>query len=360
MFLFFVGASFRLLKEESLSLQQVLMALPWAVPFLLPYLLPMAYMVTLTLVYGRMVADNEVLAFGSLGIPGRSLAWPAIILAILLAMLSAWLTTSVVPYCHQKRKEALQAVFQQLFSLDRGEGEHYSRAFEKQGFDFYVRRFGPDGMRGIVVHYDLRARELEKDTGVQIVAERGRVATESGTDRLVLVLSNVSVTMTPPFPRGATSPEPVRMRLERYVQGISLGGRRRIKALDYASADLRALAAAALRREALAAAVGGLVASQQGWDLRRIEAEIELAQRLTLAAAPLLLTLLVIPLTFLLRARSPLIPSFCGLLTVSFLYFAPLLLGRSLAETLGHGELVYLGIVTSLGGAGVLGYFASR
>ena len=65
-----------------------------------------AFAGTLTLIYGRMVADNEVLAFGSLGIPGRTLAWPAIVLAIVLSGFSAWVTTTVVRPSISSRRAA--------------------------------------------------------------------------------------------------------------------------------------------------------------------------------------------------------------------------------------------------------------
>ena len=160
-FVFFVGASFRLLREEDLSLAQVAMALPWVVPFLLPYLIPIAYMSTLTLVYGRLVADNEVLAFGSLGIRVRTLCWPAVWLALALTIVCSWLTAQVVPYCHQQKQMAGRAVFQQLFHL--GEGEHWSRTFPRQGFDLYVRRYRPGQLEGIVIHYVLSKNDLTRD-----------------------------------------------------------------------------------------------------------------------------------------------------------------------------------------------------
>ena len=55
-FLFFLGATFRLLKVEELSLGQVSMTLPWLVPFLLPYLLPLAWVISVSLVYPSLAS----------------------------------------------------------------------------------------------------------------------------------------------------------------------------------------------------------------------------------------------------------------------------------------------------------------
>jgi lipopolysaccharide export LptBFGC system permease protein LptF len=368
-FVFFLGASFRLLKVEDLSLGQVAMALPWVVPFLLPYLLPMAYLVTLTLVFGRMVADNEVLAFGALGIPQRALAWPACMLGLLLSCISLWLTTSLVPHCHQMRKEAEQAVFVQLFTL--GEGQHLSRSFDSQGFDLYVRSYGPDGLEGIVVHHDV-GDDPTRSRPVQVVAQRGRVAPGAEGEGLVLELDEVTATLqaeeegidrSNPLsyqPGDTPRPPPIRLHFQRYVQSIGQGKRRRIKASDYASADLRIMAAEADDRRALAAAAGGVVSTHQGQDRRGFSYRLELAMRAAVSTAPLLVTLLVAPLTFALRARSALIPFFFGLAATSAFFFAPLLLFRSLSEEYSVPWLAYASVGVTLTAAGLMAWAAGR
>lgn len=349
-FLFFVGASFRLLKEEDLALGQVVLALPWVLPFLLPYLVPMAYAATLSLVYGRMVADNEVLAFGSLGIPGRTLAWPAILLAGLLTAFCAWVTTTLVPHCHQMRKEAARAVFQQLFSLR--DGEHLSRAFVRQNFDLYVRSYSPQGLRGIVIHY---APSDGEGAETQLVAERGHVAKASETKRLVLVLENVTATIHP-----SEAKPPVRLFLEQYVQEVSLGGWRRHKVHDFPSASLRREAAKGKRRLALAAATGGIGASHLEPTDLGLAASVELATRTTLSLAPLLMALLALPVPLLLRAKSALVPFVVGMVVVCGLFFGPMLLGQFLAQSLHVEWLAYLAVPCALIGSGALALTAKR
>lgn len=354
-FLFFLGATFRLLKVEELSLGQVSLALPWLVPFLLPYLLPLAWVISVTLVLGRMVADQEVLAFTSLGIPQRSLAWPAILVAAPLSAFSLWLTAALVPHCYQMRKEAARAVFQQFLSL--GEGKHLSRTFEKEGFDIYVREYGDQELRGVVMHFDVGAGG--RGHAAQVVAARGSIGEGSRTERLELTLEDVTITLQAPGDERHTTP-PVRAHLERYVQAVGLSGRRRIKAQDYATPDLRAEIERDADRAVLAGAVGGFAALEQAQDERGVEARVELALRAAIATAPLLLTLLAAPLTFLLRAQTPLVPFSAGLAAASGLFFAPLLLGRSLGESTGRGELVFLGCGVALASAAALAWRAGR
>lgn len=340
--LFFIASLLRLVRGEDLSMGQVAMAAPWLVPFLLPYLIPVAYLVTVALVVGRLVADNEVLALVSLGIPQRAVAWPAALLAVPLCALSLWLGAAVVPHCYQRSKEAARAVFEQLLTL--GDGEHLAREFEKEGFDLYVRKYGPDGLEGIVIHYDIMdyGGDVDSTQPVQVVAQRGRIAPGSRTERLALTLEDVTTTVQARGPTRYDDP-PSRVRVARWDQGIGLSGRRRIKPADFATADLRREAERWDARHTLAAATGGLVAGRAGADKRGPDARLEVATRGAISLAPLLLAMLAAPLTFLIGARSPLVPLVASAAAASALYFTPLLMGRSLAETTGAAWLPFLG-----------------
>lgn len=362
-FLFFLGASWRLLREQDLSIQQVAGSLPWVVPFLLPYLVPLAWMTTLGLVYGRLVAEGEVLAFVALGVPQRALARPALVLGGALSLLTVWLTATVVPYCYQRRKEAAREVFTQLFTL--GEGQHLSRVFERQGLDLYVRSYGPDGLRGIVLHLDLSEREDDPAgrSPVQVVARQGRIEAAPDGD-LQLELEDVTATADVDrqrayaLSRQAIDPSeltalpapapPVRLHLDRYVQGVGLGGRRRIKAPDYGSADLRRLLRQEESRRALSTALGGFLATSHGHGERELEARLELGMRGATSAAPLLLTILAVPLVLLLQAKNPLLPFAAVILVGSLGGFVPLLVGLSLGEATGLPALTAIGPLCTL------------
>lgn len=358
-FLFFVGASYRLLRDADLAVQQILLALPWLIPFLLPYLIPMALTTSVALVYGRLVADNEVLAFGSLGIPARALCGPVILFAALLSLGSAWTSAQLVPYCHRMKHEATRAVFEQLLSL--GQGEHLTRAFPDQGLSLYVRRYVPGSLEGIVLHYTYSPGKGEKQVPLQVVAERGQIAAGSKGQQLVLVLNDVTVTAIPSADEDDPDAGPLRASLEHVVQGISLGGGTgRLKVIEHPSPELLAAAERSRDDERLTAAIGGGAAVLSSFIDFRIGAEIELALRTTLAAAPLLVVLIVLPVTFLLRARSALIPFLAGTTATLAIYFTPLLLGRSLAESLDTTVGIYSAIVFALAGAGALALAAAR
>ena len=160
----------------------------------------------------------------------------------------------------------------------------------------------------------------------------------------MLSMQDVTVTV-----EGGAVTTPIRLHLERFVQRLTLGGWRRIKVSDYSSAQLRQIMTTQSQLNRMAAAVGGIPGSGRGrWVTRRFEAALELHQRVAMALAPLMLAAFVAPLTILLRSRSALIPFAAGLGLGSLAFFAPSLLGQTLAESTGQPLMVYLGCAVTL------------
>src|SRR5688572_3205727 len=146
----------------------------------------MAFLISLTLTYGRLVADREVLAAESCGVAPRALSPPAVLLAVLLALGSLILQSSFIPYCHQRTTEIQKAVLEEILSL--GGGEHWSKVFKQEGFDIYARKHEGAHLAGVVIHQDMG------DQPMTIVAEKGEVArvTSGGKDAVVFSLTNVT------------------------------------------------------------------------------------------------------------------------------------------------------------------------
>jgi lipopolysaccharide export system permease protein len=79
-------------SRMNLGLLPTLRLLPFSLPMALAYAAPCAMLFTICLIYGRMSADNEVVATKALGIPPTVLLWPAWILAFGLSLIGVWLT----------------------------------------------------------------------------------------------------------------------------------------------------------------------------------------------------------------------------------------------------------------------------
>src|SRR5262245_45593450 len=79
-------------SRMNLGLLPTLRLLPFWLPLALAYAAPCAMVFTICLIYGRMSADNEVVAAKALGIPPTALVWPAWIVAFGLSLVGVWLT----------------------------------------------------------------------------------------------------------------------------------------------------------------------------------------------------------------------------------------------------------------------------
>src|SRR5947209_4304841 len=82
------GGLMRPLTEHGLNVGQVARMLCYFLPAMMTYSLPIAALFATTMVYGRLAADNEITACRSAGISHLTVAYPALVLGILVAMLS--------------------------------------------------------------------------------------------------------------------------------------------------------------------------------------------------------------------------------------------------------------------------------
>ena len=96
--IFFLVQSVVVWQKYGLSVGQLLVTMPFILPTILNYSLPMATLVTCTFAYGRLSADNEILAIQSAGIHlfpivaperalGRAGLWPLAMLHLCVGYL---------------------------------------------------------------------------------------------------------------------------------------------------------------------------------------------------------------------------------------------------------------------------------
>ncbi|MEZ0229354.1 MAG: LptF/LptG family permease, partial [Planctomycetota bacterium] len=352
-FVFFLGTSFRLVKE-GLTYLQILRSLPFAVPYTFPYSVPMAFLISVTLTYGRLVADREVLAAESCGVAPRALAPPAILLAILLGIGSLILQASFIPYCHQRTTEIQKAVLEEILSL--GAGAHWSKVFKQEGFDIYAREHDGPHLRGVVIHQDMG------DQPMTIVAEKGEVArvTSGDKDAVVFALTNVTTTVFSRDKRTRSLRDPVRARFDHYVHEYAFGRGSKARTNDYSTVQLRAMLIRERQSRRFAAATGLLSGGLIATDTRLDNVPVEIALRAAVATAPLVFLALGFPLTIALRHPNRLVPFVAGTAAVSAFYFAPLLLGRTMADTFRRPEWCFLGTAVGLAAAVAVGPIARR
>src|SRR5882724_11002457 len=78
------------------------------IPILLGYTLPIACLVTVILTFGRMSAENEILAMRASGIYIRRLLMPLIVVGIVLSLMVHILNDRIIPGAYDAQTRTLQ------------------------------------------------------------------------------------------------------------------------------------------------------------------------------------------------------------------------------------------------------------
>src|SRR5260370_11401662 len=77
--------------KNGLGPAQILAAIPLLLPSLLPYTLPTTVLFATCIVYGRLSADNEILALKAAGVHILHVIWPALFLGIVASAVTMFL-----------------------------------------------------------------------------------------------------------------------------------------------------------------------------------------------------------------------------------------------------------------------------
>ncbi|MCA9150213.1 MAG: LptF/LptG family permease [Planctomycetales bacterium] len=76
--------------QESLGWNAIVKIMPYFVPFAFQVSLPATILMAASTVYGRMSADNEIVAIKSMGISPWTVMTPAFLLAIVVSFIAVW------------------------------------------------------------------------------------------------------------------------------------------------------------------------------------------------------------------------------------------------------------------------------
>lgn len=121
--LVFVGI-FQQATQSGLGAGQALTIIPYVVPSMLPFTIPAALLLTVSVVYGRLTGDQEVIAAKSAGIHPLSLMWPSFALGAVLSLGTLFLTDQVIPWSMLKIEQHIISFMEDIF-LERLRTEHH-------------------------------------------------------------------------------------------------------------------------------------------------------------------------------------------------------------------------------------------
>src|SRR4051794_17063264 len=87
-------------SQQGLGPGQILAAIPLLVPSTLPYTIPATTLFATCVVYGRMSADNEILAIKAAGINLLHVVGPGVVLGLVMSGVTMGLYYHIIPYSH--------------------------------------------------------------------------------------------------------------------------------------------------------------------------------------------------------------------------------------------------------------------
>lgn len=87
-------------SQQGLGPTQILAAIPLLIPSTLPYTIPATTLFATCVVYGRLAADNEILAIRSAGVNILKVVKPGIYLGIVMSGVTMGLYYRIIPYTH--------------------------------------------------------------------------------------------------------------------------------------------------------------------------------------------------------------------------------------------------------------------
>jgi len=102
-----VGGALRYLEHERAGLGLLMRVLPLIIARVLPYIFPVAILLATTMVYGRMSADNEIVAVRAAGVHLWQVAAPALLLGLVASGLSLYLSDWYIPRSRARLREVL-------------------------------------------------------------------------------------------------------------------------------------------------------------------------------------------------------------------------------------------------------------
>jgi len=109
--------------QHGMTPTQILTVIPLLVPNMLPYTLPTTTLFATCIVYGRLAADNEILAIKAAGVHISQVVWPAVLLGLGTSCVTGVLYYETIPTTHHTlRTHVFDDIEGYLYGILRKEG----------------------------------------------------------------------------------------------------------------------------------------------------------------------------------------------------------------------------------------------
>jgi lipopolysaccharide export system permease protein len=136
-------------SQQGLAPSQVLAAIPLLIPSTLPYTIPATTLFAACIVYGRLAADNEILAIKSAGVNLLTVVKPGMVLGLAMSGLTLGLYYQVIPFTHRElRAMIFDDAKELIYSVLK---KHGSISHGQLPYQLYVQEVRGDKLLGPVI-----------------------------------------------------------------------------------------------------------------------------------------------------------------------------------------------------------------
>lgn len=197
--LMFVGL-FQQATDRGLTAIHALQVLPFVIPHMLPFTIPASLLLTVSLVYGRLAGDQEIIAAKSAGIHPLTIIFPSLFLGAALSLGTLVMSDQLIPWSMTRIEQHALSVIEDVFLerlrtelqfSDRASGLHVNVAGVRGRRLIYpVFRYAK---RGRVVTMQAEEAELHLDLERQeiVVELKNGLIDLPGRDRVIFTGTEV-------------------------------------------------------------------------------------------------------------------------------------------------------------------------
>ncbi len=136
---------FAIAKEglsQSLGVMAIIELIPYVLPSSLQYSIPATLLFAVCSVFGRISADNEILAITAAGVPPMMVVKPVVIASLLLSLFSVWLNDVAVSWGRPGiNRVIMHSIEQIVYGVLASQGSYTSNS----GLTIHVHGIGEDG-----------------------------------------------------------------------------------------------------------------------------------------------------------------------------------------------------------------------
>ena len=173
-FMLSLGSMLKPIQEFGVSPQQAIHLLGYFLPITLTVVLPMSALFSAALVYGRFASDNELAACKASGISLMTLVYPALCLAVVVAITNLILSFYVVPAFVMRAEKSVQGNAKQIVFRNIQRKGYFEMPGKR--FRIYADHVVPenDMLYGVVM-----IESKDNDITRQIFAKSARIIIET-------------------------------------------------------------------------------------------------------------------------------------------------------------------------------------